>query len=39
MQQQAIKQPPKIPAVTKDENMKLHRKCGCKHTSAGEGEW
>jgi|GEM_PF-1259762 len=38
MQQQAIKQPPKALPVTKDEGMKLHRKCGCNHKTAAEGE-
>ncbi|HEY1164414.1 MAG TPA: DUF4157 domain-containing protein [Chitinophaga sp.] len=38
MQQQAIKQPPKAVHVTKDEGMKLHRKCGCNHKTAAEGE-
>src|ERR1044072_8938348 len=38
MQQQAIKQPPKTSAISKDEGMKLHRKCGCNHKTAAEGE-
>jgi hypothetical protein len=38
MQQQAIKQPPKMPAVTPDEDVKLHRKCGCNHKTTAEGE-
>lgn len=38
MQQQITKQPPKAPAVTPDESVKLHRKCGCNHKTAAEGE-
>lgn len=38
MQQQTVKHAPKPPSVKQHDAVKLQRKCGCSHKSAGEGE-